>query len=149
MALLNQHVFSETIGSSGQPSEAQFSELAESGYQVIINLAMHDSDEAIANEGALVAALAMTYIHMPVPFDAPSDEHFSTFAAMMNALDEKKSVGTLSGQCPCLGLSISLFTARQKLLSTARNVAAANCLAANHGRYLENLYRFVAPALAD
>ncbi|MFT5580480.1 MAG: protein tyrosine phosphatase (PTP) superfamily phosphohydrolase (DUF442 family) [Paraglaciecola psychrophila] len=90
MALLNQHVFSETIGSSGQPSEAQFSELAESGYQVIINLAMHDSDEAIANEGALVAALAMTYIHMPVPFDAPSDEHFSTFAAMMNALDGKK-----------------------------------------------------------
>jgi len=90
MTLRNEHIFSDTLGSSGQPTEAQFSELAESGYQVIINLAMHDSDDAIANEGSLISALGMTYIHLPVPFDAPSDDHFATFSAMLNALQDKK-----------------------------------------------------------
>lgn len=90
MKLINQHVFSENIASSGQPTETQFKEISDAGYDVVINLAMHDSDDAIANEGNLVSAQGMMYIHLPVPFDAPTDDHFNTFAGTMNVLAEKK-----------------------------------------------------------
>lgn len=80
----------ENIGTAGQPSSDQFKDIANAGYTVVINLAMHDSTNAIPTEGGLVSALGMTYIHMPVPFDAPSITHVKKFSDVMEIFEDQK-----------------------------------------------------------
>jgi protein tyrosine phosphatase (PTP) superfamily phosphohydrolase (DUF442 family) len=53
---LNFHQSTEQIATSGQPDRRQFHWIADEGYEVVINLAMHDSSEAIPEEGSLVAS---------------------------------------------------------------------------------------------
>lgn len=88
--LINFHQSTETVGTAGQPTVEQFRQIAELGYSFVINLAMHDSDNAIAEEGNIVSSLGMSYFHMPVPFDKPSVEHVKTFIRIMDALDGEK-----------------------------------------------------------
>lgn len=90
MDILNQFQVTENIASSGQPTENQIQSIASLGYDVLINLAMPEHENSIANEGSLVAALGMTYIHIPVPFDAPNHDHLETFSGYMDALERKK-----------------------------------------------------------
>ena len=90
MDILNQFKLTENIASSGQPSAAQFEGIASSGYQVVINLAMPDHENSIANEGSIVTSLGMTYMHIPVPFDAPTNDHLETFSGYMDALERQK-----------------------------------------------------------
>lgn len=68
MSILNHYQITDQIASSGQPLENQFTEIAEGGYNAVLNLAMPDHDNSIANEGSVLTALGMTYIHIPVPF---------------------------------------------------------------------------------
>lgn len=79
-----------TIASSGQPATDQFQQIAEQGYQVIINLAMPDSSSAIADEGHIVTSLGMTYVHIPVPFDVPKQSHLIQFFNVMAGLSDRK-----------------------------------------------------------
>jgi protein tyrosine phosphatase (PTP) superfamily phosphohydrolase (DUF442 family) len=90
MAILNHFQVTDDIASSGQPTVEQFDEIASRGYDAIINLAMPDHENSIANEGSLVTSLGMTYIHIPVPFDAPNEEHFAAFSGYMDALKDKR-----------------------------------------------------------
>lgn len=90
MSILNYYKVTDSIASSGQPTGDQFSEIAESGYDAIINLAMPDHENSITTEGSIVASLGMTYIHIPVPFDAPNENHFETFTGYMNVLENQK-----------------------------------------------------------
>ena len=90
MDIHNHYRLTDSIASSGQPLEDQFKEIAEAGYEAVINLAMPDSDHAIPTEGSIVTSLGMTYIHIPVPFDAPSEDHFAAFSGYMDTLQEKK-----------------------------------------------------------
>lgn len=90
MDVLNQVTISENLATSGQPSEGQLKEIAEAGFEVVINLAMPDHENSIDSEGSIVTSLGMTYIHLPVPFDAPTDAHFDEFSNYINALKNKK-----------------------------------------------------------
>lgn len=90
MAILNEFKLTPTICTSGQPSEDQFREIAAHGYQYVINLAMPNHEKSIANEGQIVTELGMTYIHLPVPFDAPTKAHLDQFSAIMEALGDSK-----------------------------------------------------------
>jgi len=80
----------DNVCTSGQPTEEQFSDMSAAGYEAVINLAMHDSEHAIPEEGNIVAGLGMTYIHLPVPFDHPTLEHLKKFIGIMSALEGKK-----------------------------------------------------------
>jgi protein tyrosine phosphatase (PTP) superfamily phosphohydrolase (DUF442 family) len=90
MTILNYFQVTEFIASSGQPTAEQFQEIASAGYNAIINLAMPDHENSIANEGSLVTSQGMTYLHIPVPFDAPDEEHFADFTGYMDMLKDKK-----------------------------------------------------------
>ena len=90
MTILNHFQVTDDIASSGQPTVAQIKEIASGGYDTIINLAMPDHENSIANEGSLVTSLGMTYIHIPVPFDAPSEDHFAEFSGYMDVLSDKR-----------------------------------------------------------
>jgi protein tyrosine phosphatase (PTP) superfamily phosphohydrolase (DUF442 family) len=76
---------SATVASSGQPSRKQFTQIAESGYAVVINLALKTSDNALADEGEVVTKAGMQYIHIPVVWEQPELQQFTTFVEVMRA----------------------------------------------------------------
>ena len=88
--VINFFQITDTIGTGGQPSVSQLHDIAQNGYDVVINLATHNSENAIENEGSIVASLGMTYIHLPVPFEAPTPEHLRKFFRLMNGLSEER-----------------------------------------------------------
>ena len=75
-----------SLGTSGQPTVNQFNAIRAAGFDVVVNLAMPDSDNALANEGALVSENGMTYVHIPVPWDAPNANHLAQFFGVMDAM---------------------------------------------------------------
>jgi len=78
------------MASSGQPEEHEFGDIAKAGYRVVVNLAMPNSDFAIPEEGNIVTALGMSYVHIPVPFEAPTAEHLRQFIKVMQAYADRK-----------------------------------------------------------
>ena len=81
---------SERIASSGQPDDHQFKLIASEGYKAVINLAMLNSENAIPEEGNIVTALNMLYVHIPVPFETPDVTHLQDFINVMGALSKQK-----------------------------------------------------------
>jgi putative acetyltransferase len=79
----------EKIGTAGQPTESQLRMVREAGFQVVVNLALPTSDNALANEGSLVTGLGMSYVHIPVDFKAPTDGDFQAFCRVMEAFDDR------------------------------------------------------------
>ena len=50
---------------------------------------MPDHPDSIDDEGALVTALGMDYCHLPVPFEAPTVDHWRRFSALLEAEGER------------------------------------------------------------
>ncbi|MBL1174533.1 protein tyrosine phosphatase family protein [Pantanalinema sp. GBBB05] len=75
----------ETIGTAGQPTVEQFSDIQAAGYQVIINLAIPTSPKALPQEANLVAELGLKYIAIPVEWEHPSLTDVQQFFAAMQA----------------------------------------------------------------
>lgn len=88
--ITNYILVSNCIASSGQPSALQINDIAEAGYQAVINLAMPNSENAIPDEEHIVSSRNMAHVQLPVPFNAPSLEHFKIFIGIMEALSDKK-----------------------------------------------------------
>lgn len=63
------------ITTSGKLEQGDPARLAAIGVKHVINLALDDHPEALADEAALLDAQCIAYTHIPVPFDAPSLEH--------------------------------------------------------------------------
>jgi protein tyrosine phosphatase (PTP) superfamily phosphohydrolase (DUF442 family) len=93
MALTDIYNFipvSETLGTSGQPTEAQMSEIATAGYKVVVNLALGKSENALADEATTVNGLGMTYHHIPVVWESPQLSDFEQFVPLMDSLAGQK-----------------------------------------------------------
>ncbi len=78
----------DRILTAGQPSEEQLREVAAEGVGAVINLGLLDPRYCLADEASLVQSLGMAYHHIPVPFDAPSVEHYRQF---LRAMDDAAS----------------------------------------------------------
>lgn len=72
-----------TLATSGQPTEAEFRDIAAAGFRIVLNLALPTSPGALPDERATVTALGMDYTHLPVPFEAPQREHYQRFEHTM------------------------------------------------------------------
>jgi protein tyrosine phosphatase (PTP) superfamily phosphohydrolase (DUF442 family) len=77
----------QSLLSSGMPTADQMADVSCSGVQVVINLAMPDSERALPDEAHLVESLGMKYIAIPVVWDKPTRENLDDF---MNAMDANK-----------------------------------------------------------
>ena len=88
--IINFYQITENIGTGGQPTIGELAKIAEANYSVVVNLAMHDSDNAISEEGDIVSSLGMKYIHIPVPFEAPTSDHLKKFFNVMDSFEDKK-----------------------------------------------------------
>jgi protein tyrosine phosphatase (PTP) superfamily phosphohydrolase (DUF442 family) len=73
----------EFIATAGQPTDDELAAVSRAGFEVVVNLALHDAEYSLQDERQTVELLGMRYIHIPVAWERPlcSDlEHF--FAAM-------------------------------------------------------------------
>jgi protein tyrosine phosphatase (PTP) superfamily phosphohydrolase (DUF442 family) len=81
---------SNTIASSGQPTQEQFLAIKNAGYQVIINLALPESPNSLKDEKQIVESQGMQYVHIPVVWENPTIENVKEFFSVMEANAEKQ-----------------------------------------------------------
>ncbi|MBF2026148.1 MAG: protein tyrosine phosphatase family protein [Oscillatoriales cyanobacterium C42_A2020_001] len=81
---------SEAIATSGQPTEMQFEAIRDAEYDVVINLALPTSSNALPNERELVEQLGMKYVHIPVEWEQPTLEDAEQFFVAMQNYSEQK-----------------------------------------------------------
>ena len=72
------------LGTAGQPTESQLRSVRDAGFEAVVNLALPTSDNALPNEGGIVTSLGMSYIHIPVNFQAPTPQNFQDFRRVMD-----------------------------------------------------------------
>lgn len=82
------HRLSDMLTTSGQPTEPQLAEIRDLGARHVINLALHSHEQALPDEAGSVAALGMSYTHIPVVFDEPTEADFARFCDVMAALGD-------------------------------------------------------------
>jgi protein tyrosine phosphatase (PTP) superfamily phosphohydrolase (DUF442 family) len=81
----------ETLATSGQPSIAELGAIAKDGVEVVINLALHDDPRySLPDEVGTVESLGMKYVHIPVQFDAPTEQDLRAFFTAMEKHEGKK-----------------------------------------------------------
>lgn len=74
------------LATAGQPKEKGLAAVAEAGFEIVINLALHDDPRySLADEAGTVTALGMDYVHIPVPFKTPQRADLERF---FDAMDE-------------------------------------------------------------
>ncbi len=76
----------DRITTSGQPTEQQLAEIAALGVRHVVNLGLHTHEKALPDEAASARRLGMTYIHIPVDFQNPTDADFDRFCTTMDRL---------------------------------------------------------------
>ncbi len=78
---------SDSITTSGRLTPGDPERLSEIGVQRVINLALDDHADALPDAAGLMEAAGLDYVHIPVPFDTPCDEHYRAFADALEASD--------------------------------------------------------------
>ena len=81
---------SDALATAGQPSEDQLRQVAQEGFEVIINLGLLDPRYCLADEAGLVRSLGIDYHHIPVDFQAPQRPDLEQFFQVMDACTDKK-----------------------------------------------------------
>lgn len=72
-AIHNYRQAGSNLANSGQPTEEQLRSIAAAGYQVVINLNIHNDPRYSSKyEAQSVHALGLEYVHIPVQFAAPT-----------------------------------------------------------------------------
>ena len=79
---------SKRITTSGRLREGDPARLAAIGVRHVINLALAEHPEALPDAETAFAAQGIAYTHIPVPFDAPREEHYRTFVEALETTEE-------------------------------------------------------------
>ena len=82
--IYNFRQLSQSLAASGQPDEQELAAIAHAGFQVVLNIALHDDARySLPDERRTVEMLGMRYVHIPVQFASPTDEDFENFVSAM------------------------------------------------------------------
>jgi protein tyrosine phosphatase (PTP) superfamily phosphohydrolase (DUF442 family) len=87
--IFNLLPLSDRITTAGQPTTAQFTQVRNAGFNLVINLAPGTHENALPNEDRIVTSLGMEYIHIPIPFDRPTIEDFNRFCNVMQSHQDR------------------------------------------------------------
>lgn len=75
---------------AGQPSAEALSGLKAEGFDAVIYLAPSSVDDAVKDEPAILARQGIEFVHIAIPFGAPTEAHFEAVAAALTRLKDKK-----------------------------------------------------------
>ena len=81
---------SDRLATAGQPTVEQYSAIAAAGYEVVINLALVDSPNALVDEESLASNLGIESIQIPIEWTAPTLADFQKFGSTMDAHPDDK-----------------------------------------------------------
>lgn len=87
--MINNLQLSPTLYTGGSPDVQDLQNLQAAGVQVVINLALVTSPDAIPDEAGEVARLGMEYIHIPVIWETPTRQNMVDFFAAMERCQGK------------------------------------------------------------
>lgn len=91
-SILNYIKVSDNISTSGQPTKKQFKEIKKNGFDVVMNLAMHNKG-ALKEEDKIVVKNNMMYIHIPITWKKPEVDRLKLFLEILKTLEsENKKV---------------------------------------------------------
>ncbi len=105
---------------AGQPAPADFALIAQSGVQVVINLAPPGAHGYLADEAQLALENGLIYAHLPIIFGRPLVSDFLSFAGVMNAHQER----TILVHCAANVRVSALIYLYQTLLQGEEEMAA-------------------------
>ena len=88
MKLPNYIKINEQISTSGQPTKKQFKKIAKEGFEVVINLAMHNKG-ALKEEDKIVSKNGMMYIHLPITWKNPEIDRLKLFLKLLESLERE------------------------------------------------------------
>lgn len=83
--IVNFRQLPDRLATAGQPTIAQYPAIAAAGYQVVINLAVTNSPNAVVDEAKIARHLGLEYIQIPVEWTAPTLADFQEFRRVMDA----------------------------------------------------------------
>ncbi|HHD80385.1 MAG TPA: hypothetical protein ENK99_02065 [Campylobacterales bacterium] len=88
MKLPNYIKINEQIATSGQPTNKQFKKIAKDGFEVVINLAMHNKG-ALKEEDKIVSKNGMVYIHLPITWKDPERDRLKLFLKLLETFEKE------------------------------------------------------------
>jgi uncharacterized protein (TIGR01244 family) len=118
--IYNFMAVSDTLFTGGMPTADQLDSAAQKGVQVVINLAPHNTQDALPDEEEFVNLLGMQYIHIPVNWNSPSRDDLDKF---MDALDSCRETKVLV-HCEA-NFRASAFVAMYRILRQGWKTGAA------------------------
>ena len=75
---------------SGQPSAAALAGLRAEGFEAVVYLAPSSVSDAVKDELSILSNQRIEFVHIPIPFGAPTDAHFEAVSAALTRLKDKK-----------------------------------------------------------
>jgi protein tyrosine phosphatase (PTP) superfamily phosphohydrolase (DUF442 family) len=91
----------------GSRQEAQLRDVANAGFEVVVNLGLLDPRYCLADEAGSVSGLGLGYHHIPVDFNAPQPDDLRRFFDAMDAAQDRKvfvTVPPTTGSRACRAL---------------------------------------------
>ncbi len=87
--IYNYRRLTDLIATAGQPSEEELAAVARAGFEVVVNLALHDVEYSLPDERQTVESLGMGYVHIPVVWERPLRADLERFFEIMDDLAGK------------------------------------------------------------
>lgn len=81
---------SPSLITSGQPTPTALAGLGALGFQAVVYLAPSSVRDAVENERDLLERQGIEYVHIPIPFNAPAEEHVIAVSETLERLNKKK-----------------------------------------------------------
>jgi protein tyrosine phosphatase (PTP) superfamily phosphohydrolase (DUF442 family) len=81
---------SPSLITSGQPTPKALAGLGALGFQAVVYLAPSSVPDAVKNEPNLLERQGIEFVHIPIPFNAPAEEHFIAVSRTLDRLSERK-----------------------------------------------------------
>ena len=81
----NTHQVFAWLWTSGQLSAQDIARLPGLGVEIVVNLALSTSDNALPGEAEMVTGQGLTYVHIPVLWDKPEISQLEQFFGVLEA----------------------------------------------------------------
>jgi protein tyrosine phosphatase (PTP) superfamily phosphohydrolase (DUF442 family) len=88
--ILNFKQLSPQLATGGQPNAEELLALCRAGFEVVINLGLHDAPYALPDEARVLAAHGVEYHHLPVDFQSPQVARYFAFQDLLRGLSQRK-----------------------------------------------------------
>lgn len=121
MDAVNTHQVFDWLWSSGQLSERDIRRLPALGVEVVVNLALPTSSNALPGEAERVSGEGLAYVQIPVEWERPKPEQFAQFVGVLEAFRGCK----VWVHCALnMRVSAFIYLYRRRVLSECEEAAA-------------------------